>query len=123
LRPDAAQLFFSLVDLGHVGARLESVLLHQVLLVVRESIYLFLHFLNLSPLLLGEPHLLCQRLLPSINLRILIIHFCPQIVVFLSGTSQLNLYITQTLLQLFYFGLRDLHRLTGLVLLGLSGAQ
>jgi hypothetical protein len=121
LGSDAAEFFLPLVDLGHVGAGLEAVLLHDVLLAVGEAVDLLLHFFDLAALLLGEADLLGEGLLAPFDLSVLVCDLGLEVVVFLPRTSQLDLDVTQTLLQLLYLRLRYLHRLPRLVLKGLPG--
>jgi len=121
LGPDAAEFFLPLVDLGHVSAGLEAVLLHDVLLAVGEAVDLLLHFFDLAALLLGEADLLGEGLLAPFDLSVLVCDLGLEVVVFLPRTSQLDLDVTQTLLQLLYLRLRYLHRLPRLVLKGLPG--
>ena len=123
LRPYASELLLPLIDLGHVRAGLEPVLLHDVPLPIRERVDLFLHLLDLPTLLLRETHLLRERLLALLNLRILVAHLALQVVVFLSRTRQLDLDVTQTLLQFLNLSLCYLHRLPGLILQGLSRTE
>ena len=109
LRPYASKLFLPLIDLGHVRAGLKPVLLHDIPLPIRERVDLLLHLLNLPALLLRETHLLRQCLLAFIDLRILVAHLALQVVVFLPRTRQLDLDVTQTLLQFLDLCLCYLH--------------
>ena len=84
LGSDPAELLLPLIDLGHVGACLEPVLLHEVFLVVGEPVDLLLHLIDLPALLLREAYLLGECLLATLDLVVLVIHLGLEVIVLLS---------------------------------------
>ena len=105
VKSNSAKLLFSLIDLVHVRACLESRFLDKLALVVREAIYLLLQVLNLGGLLLVDMLLLGEVVVQALCVPIHLLDADAHRFLFFLGFCQLDFHISQRLLQLVHFRL------------------
>jgi hypothetical protein len=90
-----------------------------IFLAAGEIIDLLLQLLDLPGLPLAEADLLSERLLPLVQLLLLLLDLVVQSLILLAASSELDLDVPEGLLELLDFRPRDPDRLPRLVVLGL----